>query len=542
MSDQTIQQPGLTALARERLTWLVGLGVVLACLLGILLVAPLKDDIAWLLYVADNCLNGSRLYIDLIEVNPPLVIWLYAIPMAIARVLHLAAVTTTMPFLMALVLGCAGWTAAILADGRAWRMDRVKLFVVIALVLCLVPGGEFGQREHLLVAAALPWLAVLARQLEGMPTSRAEAIGAAVLAAVGCVLKPHYLLAFGAVELLALLHGLRPWRPEVLAGAATALLYTAMVLLLEPAFLRDAVPMAFTIYGASDVPLSEMLADCRLPLLTACLGTAMLAVIRWRHRSAALDARMMLPSILLLFAAGATAVCIIQGKNWFYHRIPGTIAALLFLLAWLHVWAPVLLERARARTARASLRPLLRPALAVAPALLLLGLFTLDAGDRLRLKLDRAIYSADSTEARLEALIRKYNAHSYLAFSDWIALGFPVVNNTHVRWASRFDSTWALDGEVLESRQPGGAKSGQTHGIASRMSSDFRRSCPDLVVVDRRTSIDYVGALAHADPGFLAIWRSYDRVAAFDGLVVFKRRVSADHRTGCTPLPPPRQG
>ncbi len=512
----------------RRAPWLLATGALLAALLAVLMVAPLKDDIAWLLYVADNWLDGSRLYIDLVEVNPPLVIWLYAIPTVLARIGGLGVAVTTMPVLMAIVLGCAGWTAAIIAGGQR-RQDPVILFCAIALVLCLVPGGEFGQREHLLVAAALPWLATLARAIEGAPASRATVIGAGVLGAIGCALKPQYLIAFAALEPLALLHGLRPWRAGVLAAIGAACVYAALVLLLEPAFLRDAVPLAFTIYGYTDVSLSAMLADCLLPLLTIGLGTLLLL----RRR---LPAGMALPAVLLLFTAGTTIACILQSKTWFYHRIPAMVAAVLFLLAWLRESGPALRAGLAARTGR--LAPALTAGLAV---LLLLGGFGVDTGQRLAVKLDRAITSADSTEARLEALIRKYHARSYVAFSDWIALGFPVVNDTHVRWASRFDSTWALSGEVWESKQPG-APHASAHPIATRMSTDFRRTCPDLVVVDRRASIDYVQALAHADPGFLALWRSYDRVAAFDGLVIFKRRAATDSVTGCRPTPLPRTG
>ena len=53
---------------------------------------------------------------------------------------------------------------------------------------------------------------------------------------------------------------------------------------------------------------------------------------------------------------------------------------------------------------------------------------------------------------KLERMIRKQKARTYIAFSEWIALGFPVVNNTGVAWASRFNSMWALKGELWRVR------------------------------------------------------------------------------------------
>ena len=46
--------------------------------------SPLRDDVAWLLYVAGQWLGGQRLYVDLIEVNPPLIVWISALPAAVA--------------------------------------------------------------------------------------------------------------------------------------------------------------------------------------------------------------------------------------------------------------------------------------------------------------------------------------------------------------------------------------------------------------------------------------------------------------------------
>ena len=58
---------------------------VLAVVLFATLRSPLKDDIAWLLYVARRWMAGRELYVDVVEVNPPLIVWISAIPLEIAR-------------------------------------------------------------------------------------------------------------------------------------------------------------------------------------------------------------------------------------------------------------------------------------------------------------------------------------------------------------------------------------------------------------------------------------------------------------------------
>jgi hypothetical protein len=46
---------------------------------------PLKDDVAWLLHVASNWIDSHRLYVSLIELNPPPIIWLSALPVLLGR-------------------------------------------------------------------------------------------------------------------------------------------------------------------------------------------------------------------------------------------------------------------------------------------------------------------------------------------------------------------------------------------------------------------------------------------------------------------------
>ena len=95
--------------------------LLLAALALVMLTAarsPLKDDVAWLLYVARRWLGGQRLYEDLVEVNPPLIIWIYAIPAAVAGWLDLSPRLVAAPFFALLVLGSA-WCSACLLQGRA---------------------------------------------------------------------------------------------------------------------------------------------------------------------------------------------------------------------------------------------------------------------------------------------------------------------------------------------------------------------------------------------------------------------------------------
>jgi hypothetical protein len=480
--------------------------ISLALLLGVLAVvmfaalrSPLKDDIAWLLYVARRWLAGRELYVDVIEVNPPLIVWISAIPLAAARWLEVSPQYVAMPTFAGIVLGCAWWSACLLRPLGGLFAGRIPVFAVIGGALLIIPAADLGQREHLLVAAFLPYLILFARTLNrenGVSITASVATG--VLAAVGCALKPQYGLVFAALELVALRHRVRPWRVAPLTAAAALTGYVGLVALVCPAYLRHAVPMAMALYGATNVSFRALFMDSA-PLLAA-EGLALW--LWWRDRKMLPHATLLMTG--MVFAVVSTVICFIDGKDWFYHRLPATVVTVVVLVLW----------AASGIRFRAPWRGLAVVACVVT-------LFCVAAVQRLEPEVRQAVEPQATTVARLEALIRLHHARTYVAFSEWIALGFPVVNNTGVVWASRFDSMWALKGELWRAHlDPAAAKEWP---ITRWVAHDFIIGCPDIAVVDTREGLNYIGVLSAAEPAFARAWSRYKQIVAFDGLKVFKR-------------------
>jgi hypothetical protein len=532
--------------------------LVLLVLLGAALFAAVrapKDDVAWLLYVADQWLDGGRRpYADLVEINPPPAVWISVPPAALARALGLPSLAVAPPVFAASVLGCAWWAACVLRDrGLLARGGRLPGFAAIGAALLVLPAGEFGQREHLIAAAALPYLALRTRAAPAPAPGarrgwrrRAEEVLAGALAGLCCALKPWYALAFALVEAAAVLGGgARLMRGAALGAAAAGLASVAATLLFHPAYLGQAVPLAAAVYGAGNPGLAA-LAGASAPLLF-CLAVAWLL---WSVRgpTGVADGGRVV-RILLTFATGATLAYLLQGKGWYYQRIPATLAAALALLAWAAAATRAWLARAAAPT-RARLAgggPAARPAAAAwsaaAAAAALLAL-TWAPVTHFGRHVTAAAAPARTPDARLAALIRAEGARSYVAFSRELRLGFPVVNETGVLWASRFASTWALYGEHLRAsagRTGPGAPAEAAMAAARRMAEDVLAVCPDLVAVDDRDGLDYPGLLGAADARFAAAWSRYEPVAAFDGLRVF-RRPGAMAPGGCAAGPAANAG
>ena len=236
---------------------------------------------------------------------------------------------TAIPFFVAAVLGCAWWTASLLHGSGKLFDDRLPVFAAIGTVLLVVPAGDLGQREHLLVAAILPYLALFARSLDGERTGaarvadRRRAGGPRLRAQATLCRRVRRARGAGAAARPAARSA-----PSRSPPAATLLVYAGLVALFCPAYLRRAVPLALALYGATDVPLRHLLVDS----LRLMFGQAVALLLWWNRRRRVPEGNLMLT--LVVFAITSTAICFIDGKDWFYHRLPATIATVLALLCW----------------------------------------------------------------------------------------------------------------------------------------------------------------------------------------------------------------
>src|SRR4051794_41512491 len=83
------QSPLLRWVPRFRPTLLIGFAAAVLTALVQSLLVPIDCDVSWLITVNEKMLAGQRLYVDVIEVNPPASIWLYTPFVSVAHALHL---------------------------------------------------------------------------------------------------------------------------------------------------------------------------------------------------------------------------------------------------------------------------------------------------------------------------------------------------------------------------------------------------------------------------------------------------------------------
>ena len=489
-----------------------------AAFLLMVLAPPLNHDVAAVLNFAERWVGGERLYRDLIDVNPPLIFVLTAIPALIAKYSPLDGVQA----LLLCVVGCcvAAWRlTARLRLGRAeGAVERAVLDALVPFA-CVLPAYDVGQREHLMALFALPYAFLAARRIEGLPTSRLLAWTVTVAAALGFALKPHFLGVPVLVEGLVLLRrgpraALRDPLPWGMAGVW--LLYLASLPLVFPKYLDFVVPLVMGFYlanggiGLFDVLLTDQLG----PALLVLVALAPLAM----RRAAGAPAQ-----ALLAVAIGGALSAWVQHKGWSYHVVPlamsSSLLAGLLAARWLdHALAP-----ARARAAA--------PGLALAAALVLALVHVRGESPW------RQIWYFQLRDGQIASVLRREVAgERLLVLSPDIFPVYPALNYARARSTLRTMNLWLLVGAYPDC--PEGAPRYRETWEMSRpeflvyrtVAEDFARAPPAGVLVAKNPGIPRCGAeeidpVAYFSrhPAFAEAWRRYTRVVHMDTYLLYLR-------------------
>ena len=270
-------------------------------------------DVSFLLYAAGRVIDGARYGADIMEINPPLIVWLYMLPVLAARVIGASPYTMLTVFTLLL----AG--AALFAMSRALDLGRERTLILTALAaaLVVVPALDFGQKEHVAGALCVPWVAIAIVRADGRQPRGWLLAFASIAGSLGFLLKPYFLLAWLAIEaVLVLRRGPRiVLRTENVCFAIGGLAYVTATALLAPDFIDLAMRLG-PAYG-------NYLAQGRLEAGMAWIGAAIFVWYRLRHPSHSVAA-----AVLEAGTIGFILSAVCQLKWWTYHFLPATIFAL----------------------------------------------------------------------------------------------------------------------------------------------------------------------------------------------------------------------
>lgn len=280
---------------------------------------PLDSDVSWLLTVCDRLLAGDRLYVDIVEVNPPASVWLYFPLVSLARFAGLRP-----ELLVAAAFLAAGLASTFATMRLAGRLEDppapLLLSAVLGCVTIILPMGLFAQREHAALLLALPSLAALAIVGSGTPLPRRTTTFAGVAAGLVIAIKPHFALAilFPAAWAALRRRTVAPMIPAIAAAAAVVAIYAGAALLFVPEYLRW-IPVFAQTYLKMHAPLEKLALSALLFPAAALLPVLVARIAK-------------VPTLAVVFlwgGIGFTLAAVLQAKNYANHWLPGASLALV---------------------------------------------------------------------------------------------------------------------------------------------------------------------------------------------------------------------
>lgn len=508
----------------------IALGIALACLAG---QAPWGDQSMYLM-AAGKTLDGARIGRDVIDVNPPLSIWLFEPPVALARATGILPQTATQILLGLLTLAVLAWCLVLARPrGRAGHGGHFAwwLCAVLLYATTIHPWYHIATREHMLLLLILPYLFLAAHRLTGRhDTPHWQRVAAGLLAVIGCGLKPQHLLVVAAVEMLIVWHA-GTWRaliaPEsagILVGGAV---YCAAILAFAPDYLAVVVPFAYEAYlDRGLASWSEMVPVVRAVKIIAVV-CAWLVLRRYSEQRPVAD-------VFMVAGMAAFLVYLLQRKGFEYQLVPA--------LAFFHLALGIVIFGAVAPRVRRWLAPIpRRTALLASMAAALAAAWLYYPGQVRR----AATYWTDVRKTARVALI------PHIPQGTTVFMVSPEVGPLHdyllrngLKWGSRFTVMFMTEALVTRDRQQP-AVAALADWTTAAVVEDLQRYRPGVVLVDRcddpafpvcrnhgGTREDLLGWFLH-HPAFAAAWQRYEKRHQVGPYEIW---CPTDGDRACTPL------
>ena len=507
-------------------------------LAGLLLQRPINHDAGWYLYAAEAMLNGKRLYIDLIDVNPPMIFLLHMPPVIISDVCGYPVTTIFNCFFLGLLACSLLLCNYLLNQCLGTQAARPRRFIIVALIFILMPfempWNCFGQREHIMCILVLPYIFSTAAWLHGYRGKKPFLFLLGILAGIGFALKPHFLIVYLVVEMYTAFA--RDWksvlkRPESLGILLFQTIHWLYIIIAMPEY-KEAVFMIMPAYESFTDPVAKRYLAA-YAVLFGCAVLAWASLFRCKHYKN-------IGSILFLTFSSFGILALIQQKGWHYHLYP--VSATAAILITLGIVRYASLKRKNG---------LLR-GIAASALVLLFFLLTFFKMLPFAKSTNEITHPLAADLSSLIPVVRQHADHKFIyVFSSSVPPGFPLTNYTQTQWASRFNCLWFLPAfyrDVPLDRRtqepfpytPVDTMSPTERFFMQKLLSDIINKAPKIIIVDKastlqgfgKTTFKYIDYFSQ-DPRFVAFWKNYDFLCTIGTYDVYKKiaLISGSHTT-----------
>jgi hypothetical protein len=455
----------------------------------------INPDCGWLISATGRWLAGERLYVEVIETNPPLVIYLTAIPLLIGQKFGVTSVESFVFFVAALSAISAAISVSIT------QSKALKYWLIFALIL--IPAVNSGQREHLFLLLFTPYFLQLLHQ-------KKPSIALAIFAALGLALKPYFLVFWVFAVLFS---KVKIFDITNFVIGLLLLGYAAFVYLYVPEYIK-LLPTLLKYYNAFAMPINEVLKGVANSTAFYLIPLLVMAI---KYRKSFDDQLNFTLGIILAAIISEVA----QLKGWSNHQLPayffGGILALLIILKTLpqksELWGRIIIL--------------------ISGVTLIAQIGVAAFGNyRVATKLN------DKNLTSLIQVMEMYAANSnvYMLGLDLPDL-YPALNYSSAKSSSRYGHLWALPG-IYEKMQlqngvikynKAGKRSDDETLLIGQIIGDIANKPPKLILVtDKKYTnkqgadfkFDFIGYLSQ-EPDFVRIFENYRKVSEIGRLKIY---------------------
>ena len=461
----------------------------------------LNHDVAWYLTATRRWLEGANLYVDIIEVNPPVIFYLMVPVILAADLLHISEKFAFVAFICLMTAVSLIWSAHLLRRQKYLAPSQRYAVVAASFVgLVFVQMTYFGQRDHIMLIFALPYFISQIFIRDPQKLAPLEQIALGLYAGLGIVLKHYFLLAPLALILVSIYqkHSFKPllslshW-----AIGCVCLFYVAFVYVFHGDYFSAIVPMGQLVYAAYNRDIIEVLFLNSFHIYLLCL-----AAIYLSHKAVD-DETKRISERLIALCLGLGLAYIIQSKGWSYHFNP-FFAVLVLCAAW------VLVTEWQARAKR-------KFAMIFSAWIILVALIKTFVN---------GAYSNDMVESFHSPLADNAPVERFLVLSSNVWPAFPLANELSALHTSPYPALWPIPGAVRKLAATDCHRDANTCMRLTTILDDVRHNVvesflagkPQLVIVDAREqkgyfadqSFDFLGFLSQ-DPRFQTAWQDYKK-------------------------------
>ncbi|WP_353643947.1 GtrA family protein [Mesorhizobium sp. WSM2239] len=483
---------------------LLAWGLVISCVAFVIQLTmwPINPDTSWLITVIERMRAGDRLYVDVIELNPPSSIWLYWVPVLLSRPIGLLPESVVYAYTLLICLGGVAMTGWIIRSGNLITGRALAQAMALMLVsAALLVGNSFSERDHIGAVLLTPLIALTAWRGSGSAgLAPRHWLAAGFAGGVIALVKPYYaVVVFAAATYVVVRRrdiGLF-LLPEFLIAGGMSVAYMAVFYLAYPIYFEELLPILRETYMAFSWPL-DLLAVLAAPLLVIPVVYGIFA------RS---GGRSIFGDLLLICAGAACIPYFTQGKGWAYHTYP---AVYLGSVAVIVAACKLVFDRPG---------PAVRlPKLAEIAGLTLMAL----VAAHWRFFPDHAASRDLATAVRGQT-----SSPTVGMLGGDIAAGHPLARMLGGRWIEPYCSDWIaifalrLEDEAL--RQGDGERAGYFKDMLNRYLAGKRERLteapPEILIVDRG---DRLVRMMLAEHGFDRLLANYAMTGADKELEVYR--------------------